>query len=70
MLMPDLRQMLATRIESVALPAYLRDFALWTLETLPTGDRLCRGSNRTYLPVARSTELASGKRLNGRHVHG
>jgi aminoglycoside phosphotransferase (APT) family kinase protein len=41
--LPDLRQVLAARIQDVALPAPLRAFALRVLDGLPTGDRLCHG---------------------------
>jgi aminoglycoside phosphotransferase (APT) family kinase protein len=41
--LPDLRQVLAARIQNVALPQPLRAFALRVLDGLPTGDRLCHG---------------------------
>jgi aminoglycoside phosphotransferase (APT) family kinase protein len=41
--LPDLRQVLAARIQDVALPAPLRAFAVRVLDGLPTGDRLCHG---------------------------
>jgi Ser/Thr protein kinase RdoA (MazF antagonist) len=41
--LPDLREVLATRIESAAMPARLRGFASRLLEGLPAGDRLCHG---------------------------
>ena len=41
--LPDLRQVLAARIQDVALPGPLRAFALRVLDGLPTGDRLCHG---------------------------
>jgi Ser/Thr protein kinase RdoA (MazF antagonist) len=41
--LPDLRQVLAARIEDAALPSQLRDFALRVLDGLPDGDRLCHG---------------------------
>jgi len=39
--LPDLRQVLAARIEDAVLPPQLRAFALRVLGGLPTGDRLC-----------------------------
>lgn len=41
--LPDLRQVLATRIEDAALSPQLRAFALRVLDGLPDGDRLCHG---------------------------
>jgi aminoglycoside phosphotransferase len=41
--LPDLRQVLAARIDDAALPQPLRAFALRVLDGLPTGDRLCHG---------------------------
>lgn len=41
--LPDLRQVLAARIEDAALPPQLRDFALQILHGLPDGDRVCHG---------------------------
>ncbi|GAA4722510.1 phosphotransferase family protein [Phytohabitans rumicis] len=41
--LPDLRQVLAARIEDAAMPAQLRDFALRVLNGLPDGDRVCHG---------------------------
>lgn len=41
--LPDLREVMAARIEDVLLPPLLRDFALHTLDELPAGDRLCHG---------------------------
>jgi thiamine kinase len=41
--LPDLRQVLAARIEDAVLPPPLRAFALRVLGGLPTGDRLCHG---------------------------
>jgi Ser/Thr protein kinase RdoA (MazF antagonist) len=41
--LPDLRQVLAARIEDAVLPPQLRAFALRVLDGLPTGDRLCHG---------------------------
>jgi len=41
--LPDLREVMAARIEHASMPTPLRDFALQTLETLPAGDRLCHG---------------------------
>ncbi len=41
--LPDLRQVLAARIEDAVLPPQLRAFALRVLGGLPTGDRLCHG---------------------------
>ena len=41
--LPDLRQVLAARIENAALPPRLRAFALRLLGGLPAGDRLCHG---------------------------
>lgn len=41
--LPDLRQVLAARIDEAALPAGLREFAVRVLDRLPAGDRLCHG---------------------------
>lgn len=41
--LPDLRQVLAARIEDAVLSPQLRAFALRVLDGLPTGDRLCHG---------------------------
>jgi Ser/Thr protein kinase RdoA (MazF antagonist) len=41
--LPDLRQVLAARIDDAALPQPLRAFTLRVLDGLPTGDRLCHG---------------------------
>ncbi|MFD2024546.1 phosphotransferase family protein [Promicromonospora aerolata] len=41
--LPDVRQVLATRIEAAAMPRELRGFALRLLDGLPSGDRLCHG---------------------------
>ncbi len=41
--LPDLRQVLAARIDDAALPPQLRDIALRVLDGLPSGDRLCHG---------------------------
>ncbi|MFD2795044.1 phosphotransferase family protein [Promicromonospora vindobonensis] len=41
--LPDVRQVLATRIEAAAVPRELRGFALRLLDGLPSGDRLCHG---------------------------
>jgi Ser/Thr protein kinase RdoA (MazF antagonist) len=41
--LPDLRQVLAARIQDAVLPPHLRSFALRVLDTLPDGDRLCHG---------------------------
>jgi Ser/Thr protein kinase RdoA (MazF antagonist) len=41
--LPDLRQVLTTRIESATMPPHLRECALRILEELPDGDRVCHG---------------------------
>lgn len=41
--LPDLRQVLAARIDDAVVPPQLRDFALRVLDGLPDGDRLCHG---------------------------
>ena len=41
--LPDLREVLAARIEDAGLPSQLRDFALRVLHGLPDGDRVCHG---------------------------
>jgi Phosphotransferase enzyme family len=41
--LPDLRQLLAVRIEDAGLPPGLRSFVLRVLDGLPEGDRLCHG---------------------------
>ena len=41
--LPDLREVLAARIEDAVLPPQLRAFALRVLDALPTGDRPCHG---------------------------
>ena len=41
--LPDLRRVLAVRIDDAALPPRLRDIALRVLDGLPSGDRLCHG---------------------------
>lgn len=41
--LPDVRQVLAARVEAAALPGELRGFALRMLDGLPSGDRLCHG---------------------------
>ena len=41
--LPDLRQVLAARIDEATLPSQLRAFALHALDRLPEGDRLCHG---------------------------
>lgn len=41
--LPDVRQVLAARIESAGLTAQLRGFALRVLDGLPSGDQLCHG---------------------------
>jgi Ser/Thr protein kinase RdoA (MazF antagonist) len=41
--LPDLRQVLAARIEDAAMPPPLREYALRVLDRLPDGDRLCHG---------------------------
>jgi aminoglycoside phosphotransferase (APT) family kinase protein len=39
----DLREVLAGRIRDADAPRQLLDYALWTLDGLPDGDRLCHG---------------------------
>jgi len=41
--LPELRQVLASRIHDAPMPARLRDFAFRELDTLPTDDRLVHG---------------------------
>lgn len=41
--LPDLREVLAARIEDAGLPMRLRDFAVRVLDGLPDGDRVCHG---------------------------
>lgn len=41
--LPDLREVLAARIDDADLPSHLRAFALGVLAGLPDGDRLCHG---------------------------
>jgi len=41
--LPELRGMLAARIQDVGLPPVVRDFAVRTLDGLPDGDRVCHG---------------------------
>jgi aminoglycoside phosphotransferase (APT) family kinase protein len=41
--LPDLREVLATRIDDAALTPQRRGFALQLLADLPSGDRLCHG---------------------------
>jgi Ser/Thr protein kinase RdoA (MazF antagonist) len=41
--LPDLRQVLASRIDDASLPPHLTAFALRVLDGLPAGDRLCHG---------------------------
>ena len=41
--LPDLRQVLATRVHDADLPPHLRRFATRVLDGLPDGDRLCHG---------------------------
>jgi Ser/Thr protein kinase RdoA (MazF antagonist) len=41
--LPELRQVLAARIDDVSLPPRLKGFALRVLDGLPAGDRLCHG---------------------------
>lgn len=41
--LPDLREVMAARIQEAPMPAHLRDFVLHTLDSLPAGDRLCHG---------------------------
>src|SRR5688572_28799358 len=41
--LPDLREVLAARVDRAELPARLRDFVSRTLDRLPAGDRLCHG---------------------------
>lgn len=41
--LPDVRQVLAARIEAATLPRELQGFALRVLDGLPSGDRLCHG---------------------------
>jgi len=41
--LPDLKQVLAARIEAGVESAELRDFSLQVLDPLPAGDRLCHG---------------------------
>jgi Ser/Thr protein kinase RdoA (MazF antagonist) len=41
--LPDLREVLAARIQDAVLPPHLRSFAIRVLDTLPDGDRLCHG---------------------------
>jgi aminoglycoside phosphotransferase len=41
--LPDLRQILTSRIQDAPLPPQSRDFALRILDGLPAGDRLCHG---------------------------
>ncbi|GHF19589.1 phosphotransferase family protein [Pseudolysinimonas yzui] len=41
--LPDLRDVLATRIHRAPMPSKLREFALRELSTLPRGDRLAHG---------------------------
>jgi hypothetical protein len=41
--LPELRPVLADRIDDAALPPHLRSFALRVLDGLPDGDRLCHG---------------------------
>lgn len=40
---PDLREVLASRIDDASLPPHLKGFALRVLDGLPAGDRLCHG---------------------------
>jgi Phosphotransferase enzyme family len=41
--LPDLRQVLAARIDAADLPPQLREHAVQVLDGLPAGDRLCHG---------------------------
>jgi Ser/Thr protein kinase RdoA (MazF antagonist) len=41
--LPDLRQVLAARIDDAVMPTPLRGYALRVLDRLPDGDRLCHG---------------------------
>jgi aminoglycoside phosphotransferase (APT) family kinase protein len=41
--LPDLRQLLATRIDDAVLTPQLRTFAMRVLDGLPAGDQLCHG---------------------------
>jgi len=41
--LPDLRQVLALRVEDADLPPHLRGFVLEILDQLPSDDRLCHG---------------------------
>jgi Ser/Thr protein kinase RdoA (MazF antagonist) len=41
--LPDLREILAARIQDAVLPPHLRSLAIRVLDTLPDGDRLCHG---------------------------
>jgi hypothetical protein len=62
--LPDLRQVLAARIEDAVLPPQLRDFALRVLDGLPSGDRLCHGD---YHPGnVMVSPIGSGHRLGER----
>jgi len=41
--LPEVRQVLAARINDAVMPTRLRDYALRVLDGLPDGDRLCHG---------------------------
>ncbi len=56
--LPDVRQVLAARIEAATLPRELQGFALRVLDGLPSGDRLCHGD---YHP---GNVMVSGDRVS------
>ena len=56
--LPDVRQVLAARIEDATLSRELRGFALRLLDGLPSGDRLCHGD---YHP---GNVMVSGERVS------
>ncbi|WP_285106268.1 phosphotransferase [Promicromonospora sp. MEB111] len=56
--LPDVRQVLAARIEGATLSRELRGFALRLLDGLPSGDRLCHGD---YHP---GNVMVSGERVS------
>lgn len=56
--LPDVRQVLAARIDAAVLPRDLRGFVLRILDGLPSGDRLCHGD---YHP---GNVMVAGDRLS------
>jgi hypothetical protein len=64
--LPDVRQVLAARIEAAVMPRELRGFVLRVLDGLPSGDRLCHGDYHPGNVMVAADEVRAGARAGVR----